>query len=206
MEYPLQLELDISQDDYIEVEILEQELEAQLWKKSVKKTFYIQTAVCLVVLAIVAFVSFKEIITKETIYLVPFIWIFFRLHFVYNYKWGVKKEFDLAVTHLLKNKDTHTFFTPEKGMAFFYEDRCEFLTNEQRRYFGYDLIKNIKIIRHLYIFVMKRSKEKGLQGFAYMVIPKRNLTEDRRKRLDEICAVITDKYNLEEWVESEIFG
>ena len=33
MEYPFKIELDVTQDDFIEVEILEQELEAQLWKK-----------------------------------------------------------------------------------------------------------------------------------------------------------------------------
>ena len=35
MEYPLIIELNVTQDDFIEVEILEQELDAQLYKKSI---------------------------------------------------------------------------------------------------------------------------------------------------------------------------
>ena len=88
----------------------------------------------------------------------------------------------------------------------FYENKCEYLTNEQRRFFDYDLIKNIKIIKHLYIFVMKRSKEKSLRGFAYMVIPRRNLTENQQIQLDEICRRIVKEKDLKEWVESRIFG
>ncbi len=205
MEYPLQLELDISQDDYIEIEILEQELEAKLWKKSIVKTFTLESVISLLAVIFLLTVSAKGIIATETIFLVPFIWIFFLFHFVYNYYWGVKKEFNMAVSHILKNKDKHTFFTPERGMAFFYEDRREFLTNEQRRYFGYDKIQNIKIIKHLYIFVMKRSKEKNLRGFAYMVIPKRNLTDIKEKQLNEICGMIVEKYDLKEWFKSDIF-
>ena len=112
----------------------------------------------------------------------------------------------MAVQHLLHNKDTQEFFTPERGMVLFYEDRCEYLTNEQRRFFDYDLIKNIKIIKHLYIFVMKRSKEKNLRGFAYMVIPRRNLTDNQKQQMDEICARIVKENDLKEWVKSEIFG
>ena len=91
-------------------------------------------------------------------------------------------------------------------MALFYEDKCEYLTNEQRRFFDYDQIKNIKNIKHLYIFVMKRSKEKNLRGFAYMVIPKRNLTGNQMQQMDEICARIVEEKHLEEWVTSDIFG
>ena len=36
MEYPLILDLSVTQDDFIQVEILEQELDAQLYKKSIK--------------------------------------------------------------------------------------------------------------------------------------------------------------------------
>ncbi len=206
MEYPLKIELDISQDDYIEVEILEQALEAQLWKKSLVKTFETETVLTAAVVVVALSFIAKGIIAKETLFLLAFIWFFFLFHFVYNYKWGVKREFDLSVQHILKNKDSNVFFTPERGMAFFYEDRCEFLTNEQRRYFGYDNIKHIKIIRHLYIFVMKRSKEKGLKGFAYMVIPKRNLFADEERELNIICEEIIKKYDLKEWVDSKILG
>ena len=206
MEYPLQIELDITQDDFIEVEILEQELEAQLWKKSVKKTFIIETVVIALAIALVLWLANKGTIMALTVIFPVFFWFCFLVHFVYTYNWGVKREFNMAVQHLLHNKDTQEFFTPERGMALFYEDKCEYLTNEQRRFFDYDLIKNIKIIKHLYIFVMKRSKEKNLRGFAYMVIPKRNLTGNQMQQMDEICARIVEEKHLEEWVKSEIFG
>ncbi len=206
MEYPLQIELDITQDDFIEVEILEQELEAQLWKQSVKKTFIVETAVIAVVIALVLWLASKGTIMAMTVIFPIFFWFCFLLHFVYTYNWGVKREFNMAVQHLLHNKDTQEFFTPERGMVLFYEDRCEYLTNEQRRFFDYDLIKNIKIIKHLYIFVMKRSKEKNLRGFAYMVIPRRNLTDNQKQQMDEICARIVKENDLKEWVKSEIFG
>ena len=77
---------------------------------------------------------------------------------------------------------------------------------EQRRYFSYDVIKNIKIIKHLYIFVMKRTKDKNLRGFAYMVIPRRNMNLQEQETLDKICSGIVEKYKLEEWVKSDIFG
>ncbi|MBE6865986.1 MAG: hypothetical protein IJN77_02010 [Oscillospiraceae bacterium] len=206
MEYPLQIELDVTQDDFIEVEILEQELEAQLWKQSVKKTFIVETAVIAVVIALVLWLASKGTIMAMTVIFPIFFWFCFLLHFVYTYNWGVKREFNMAVQHLLHNKDTQEFFTPERGMVLFYEDRCEYLTNEQRRFFDYDLIKNIKIIKHLYIFVMKRSKEKNLRGFAYMVIPRRNLTDNQKQQMDEICARIVKENDLKEWVKSEIFG
>ena len=206
MEYPLQIELDVTQDDFIEVEILEQELEAQLWKQSVKKTVIVETAVIAVVIALVLWLASKGTIMAMTVIFPIFFWFCFLLHFVYTYNWGVKREFNMAVQHLLHNKDTQEFFTPERGMVLFYEDRCEYLTNEQRRFFDYDLIKNIKIIKHLYIFVMKRSKEKNLRGFAYMVIPRRNLTDNQKQQMDEICARIVKENDLKEWVKSEIFG
>lgn len=204
MEYPLKIDVNISQDDYIQVEILEQELEKQLWKKSIMKTFIIESIVMALVAALVLTLSAKGVIVKETMIFVIGAWLIFLFLFVYNYFWGAKREFNMAVQHLLQNKDTHEFFTPERGMIYFYEDRAEFLTNEQRRYFDYSLIKNIKIIRHLYIFVMKRSKEKNLRGFAYMVVPRRNMYPDEEAMLDEICAGIVEKYKLEPWVESEI--
>ena len=206
MEYPFQIELEVNQDDFIEVEILEQELEAQLSKKSVKTTFIVETVVIALVTALLAVLSAKGIFVYQAIIFPVFFWFLFLFHFVYTYKWGVKREFNMAVQHLLNNKDSQIFFTAEKGMVLFYEDRCEYLTNEQRRYFDYDKIKNIKIIRHLYIFVMKRSKDKNLQGFAYMVIPRRNMNETAQRRLDEICSNIVKKYDLKEWVNSEIFG
>ena len=206
MEHSLKVELDVTQDDFIEVEILEQELEAQLWKKSLVKTFVWETVAVLLVIAVVLYRAAKGMIMARTVVFPVFFWFIFLFHFVYTYKWGVKREFNMAVQHLLRNKDSQIFFTAEQGMVLFYEDKCEYLTNEQRRYFDYDKIKNIKIIRHLYIFVMKRTKDKNLQGFAYMVIPRRNMNETDQHRLDEICGNIVKKYDLKEWVNSEIFG
>ena len=204
MEYPLKIDVNISQDDYIQVEILEQELEAQLWKKSIVKTFIIESVVLALAAVLVMTLAAKKIIVIETMIFVVGAWLIFLFLFVYNYFWGVKREFNLAVQYVLRNKDTHEFFTPEKGMIYFYEDRCEFLTNEQRRYFDYSLIKNIKVIKHLYIFVMKRSKEKNLRGFAYMVVPRRDMYPDEDAMLAEICDGIVEKYKLEPWVESEL--
>lgn len=204
MEYPLKIDVNITQDDYIEVEILEQELEKQLWLKSIKKTFIIESIVMALLAVLVMTRAARGVIIIETMIFVIGIWLIFLFLFVHNYFWGAKREFSMAVQHLLQNKDTHEFFTPENGMIYFYEDRAEFLTNEQRRYFDYSLIKNIKIIRHLYIFVMKRSKEPGLRGFAYMVVPRRNLYPDEEVMLDEICRNIVEKYKLEPWVESNI--
>ena len=204
MEYPLQIDVNITQDDYIQVEILEQELEKKLLLKETKKTFIIETIIMAVVAAGVAVMAAKGIIMYRTLYFVAGIWMIFLINFLYTYFMGAKREYNMAVRHLLQNKDSHEFFTPERGMICFYEDRAEFLTNEQRRYFDYSLVKNIKIIKHLYIFVMKRSKEKNLQGFAYMVVPKRNLYPDEEVMLNEICRNIVEKYKLEPWVESEI--
>ena len=206
MEYPFKIELDVTQDDFIEVEILEQELEAQLWKKSVKKTFIIETAVIAMAMCIIAYMASKGKILMLTLIFPVFFWFIFLFHFIYTYKWGVKREFNMAVGHILQNKDTQVFFTPERGMVLFYEDKAEYLTNEQRRYFSYDVIKNIKIIKHLYIFVMKRTKDKNLRGFAYMVIPRRNMNLQEQETLDKICSGIVEKYKLEEWVKSDIFG
>ena len=204
MEYPLQIDVNITQDDYIQVEILEQELEKKLLLKETKKTFIIETIIMAVVAAGVAVMAAKGIIMYRTLYFVAGIWMIFLINFLYTYFLGAKREYNMAVRHLLQNKDSHEFFTPERGMICFYEDRAEFLTNEQRRYFDYSLVKNIKIIKHLYIFVMKRSKEKNLRGFAYMVVPKRNLYPDEEIMLNEICRNIVEKYKLEPWVESEI--
>ena len=206
MEYPLIIELNVTQDDFIEVEILEQELDAQLYKKSIKKAFVIETVAIAVIVAIMGFMVAKGSIMAAALAFPAFFWLMFLVHFVYNYKWGIQREFNMGVQHLLQNKDSMEFFTAERGMVYFHEDKCEYLTNEQRRFFDYDLIRNIKIIKHLYIFVMKRSKEKSLRGFAYMVIPRRNMDENQQQQLDEICASIIKKYDLKEWITSRIFG
>lgn len=206
MEYPLKIELSVDQDDFIEVEMLEQELDAQILKKSTVKTFIAETVISLAAALFVVYLAKKGIILMGTVFFVFGIWIFFLVNFVYNYFWGIKREYNMAVQHLLLNKDSNSFFTPERGMVLFYEDKCEYLTDEQRRFFNYDMIKHIKIIKHLYIFVMKRSKDKGMRGFAYMVIPKRNLCGNQQRELDEICENIEKKYSLKPWMKSDIFG
>lgn len=204
MDYPIQIELDITQDDFIQVEILEQELDMLLAKKSYLNFFILQTAV-ISVLALAVFLLRNVIMWQSVFFLLAF-WLIFAFHFLYNYFFGAKREFNMGVSHILQNSDNHSFFKPEKGMAFFYEDRCEYLTNEQRRYFSYDKINNIKITPHLFIFVMKKVKNKDMKGFAYMVIPKRNADRADLENLEKICREIQQRYCLKPWVESEIFG
>ena len=206
MEYPLHIELNVNQDDFIQVEILEQEKEMQIWKDEIKKGFLIECIVMAVLACVVFNLVSKGTVVKRTMYFVWGIWLILGAHSGYNYFSGAKREFNMAVQHLLTNKDTNEFFTAEKGMVLFFEDRCEYLTNEQRRFFDYDKIRSIKIIKHLYIFVMKKTKDKNLRGFVYMVIPRRNLDSAQQQQLDEICARITQQYELKEWMKSQIFG
>ena len=206
MEYPLHIELNVNQDDFIQVEILEQEKEMQIWKDEIKKGFLIECIVMAVLACVVFNLVSKGTVVKRTMYFVWGIWLILGAHSGYNYFSGAKREFNMAVQHLLTNKDTNEFFTAEKGMVLFFEDRCEYLSNEQRRFFDYSHIKHIKTTRHLYIFVMRKSKDKKLKGFAYMVIPRRNMDEGQQNMLDEICSGIIEKYKLEEWVTSDIFG
>ena len=202
MEYPLIVQLDIGQDDFIQVEILEQRLDMQLARKSYLKAFAAESAVLGAAAVFILF--FQNVILPDRAWFCLFFWALFAFHFVYNYFFGCKREFSLAVNHLLTNRDGHTFFTPEKGMAYFFENRCEYLTDEQRRFFDYDRIRHIKKTRHLFIFVMKRSREKNMRGFAYMVIPKRNLSDEQHKFLDSICDEIIRKYSLAPWTDSSI--
>ena len=51
---------------------------------------------------------------------------------------------------------------------------------------------------------MKRSKKREHTGFAYMVIPRRNMDEEQERFLDRICARITEQYSLKPWTDSEI--
>ena len=116
MEYPLKIDVNITQDDYIEVEILEQALDMELWKKSLVKTFAIETAVMALLSVLIVYLSSRGVIIMRTIYFVLFFYMLFAFHFVYTYFQGAKREFNMAVQHLLMNKDTNEFFTPEKGI------------------------------------------------------------------------------------------
>lgn len=202
MEYPLIVQLDISQDDYIQVEILEQRLDMQLARKSFLRAFAAESAVLGAVAVFLVF--FQHTVLARSAWLCLFFWVLFAFHFVYNYFFGCRREFSLAVSHLLTSRENHTFFTPERGLAYFFKDRCEYLTDEQRRFFDYSQIRHIKITRHLFIFVMKRSKNKSMRGFAYMVIPKRNMTDEQRDFLGRICSGITEKFSLRPWTDSSI--
>lgn len=201
MDYPLQVELDINQDDFIQVEIMEQQLESIIYKKECLKTFIYQLS-ALAAASLICFLA-REVIAAETQYFILFFAVMFGVNFAYRYFQGYKNEFSMGVNHLLINRDK-SFFEPEKGIALFYENKCEYLTNEQRRYFDYDKIQHIKQTKHLFVFVMKRSREKNMRGFAYMVIPKRSLNENQIEFLNEICTAIIEKYKLSPWIENSV--
>ncbi|MEG1862629.1 MAG: hypothetical protein RR198_03390 [Oscillospiraceae bacterium] len=199
MEYPLKIEIDVVQDDFLQVEMLEQYLDSEIERKDALKTFRKQILV-LVVISICFFI-FPDTIAMESQFLLLGFGILFTVNFVYRYFYGYKNELRLGLNHLLlSNSRGDTFFTPEKGVVFFYSDRCEYLTNEQRRYFSYDKIGHIKITKHLFIFVMKESKEKNMRGFLYMVIPKRNLDECQTENLNQICKEIKGTFKLSQWI------
>ena len=122
--YPLEIKLDITQDDYIEVEILEQIVNRDWQINDHKRTILIQSIVCAAVALLFAVLSMRGRIAKESLILVAGAWIFCLVHFLYSYKVGYNVDFNYAVNQMLQNRDTNTFFTPEKGTAFFYEDRC----------------------------------------------------------------------------------
>ncbi len=203
MEFPIRVELDITQDDFICCEILEEAADIPYAKKSAKVSFLRESGV-LALCALAVFV-FRDNIAFEAIYFVIGFEVLFFLNFAYNYFYGIDHNFKLAVTHLLTARKDHTFFTPEKGIAFFYRDRGEYLTNEQRRYFDYSLVDHIKITRHLFIFIMKKSDEKGLRGFVWMVLPKRNMTRQQERDFTKLCRQIEEKYHLTPWTDCRIF-
>lgn len=203
MEYPLILDLDIIQDDFIQVELLEQAIDVEQSKKDYKNLFKIQRAGTALLSLAMGAVILKGIISPLSLIIPAFALAVFTVGLYFNIT-GAKREFAMAAQHLISHRENSTFFTPERGMAYFYRDRCEYLTNEQRRYFDYSLIKHIKITRLEFIFVMKKSKEKNLKGFAYMIIPKRNLAEGQEEFLQKICRDIIEKYSLSPWTDISI--
>lgn len=203
MEYPLKIELDLEQDDFIQVDILEQYLDSELYKSDSLKAFKIQ----ILVLAIFSglFFAFRTVVAVESQFLILAFAILFALNFLYRYFIGYKTDLKLGLNHLLlSNQEGHSFFAPEKGMVLFFEDRCEYLTNEQRRFFSYDHIKHIKVTKHLYVFVLDQGKDKSLRGFLYMIIPKRNMDSEQAAELESICEKVSEKFDLKPWMGKTI--
>ena len=203
MNYPIEVNLDITQDDFIAVDILEQAADIPLAKKAARSAFVAESVVIAVGVALV--LVFRDFFAFELIYFLGGFWLLFAANFALNYFRGIDREFKLNMTNLLKNSRTGTIYTPESGLAFFWEDRREYLTNEQRRYFTYDKVQHIKETRHLFIFIMKRAKDKGLRGFAWMVLPKRNLTPRQEEEFRTLCRMIIEKYSLKPWTDFALF-
>ncbi|MEG3029875.1 MAG: YcxB family protein [Oscillospiraceae bacterium] len=203
MSYPLTVEINLIQEDFIEVEMLENILDAKDVRKEFLRTFMIQS----VVSAIAAMgILFNSFIMKETLYFILFFWVIFALNFGYNYFIGYKNELNLTLQHLVvSNQKGNTFFLEEQGFVNLYEDKGEYLTNEQRRYFDYSSISSIKITKRLFIFVMKRSKERNMRGFCYMIVPKRDLSEDKLCGLCQVVDDIKARYSISEWIGKTIF-
>lgn len=205
MKYPLHLDIDIIQDDFIQVDILEQAVDARQIKEFNRKVFIAELVAVFLLAAVLGILIISGSIVVYSM-LFPAVCLATVLAAHFFNKSGVDKEFAYGVNHLLENRDSHSFFSEEKGMALFYEDKCEYLTNEQRRYFDYDKIEHIKVTKLLYIFVMKKTKDKTMQGFAYMIIPRRCLTDDEDAALAQICDGIVQKYALTTWTDSQIMG
>ena len=74
--YPLEIKLDITQDDYIEVEILEQIVNRDWQINDHKRTILIQSIVCAAVALLFAVLSMRGRIAKESLILVAGAWIF----------------------------------------------------------------------------------------------------------------------------------
>ena len=203
MTYPIKVNLDITQDDFIAVDILEQAADVPLAKKAALTTFLWESAA--IILGVVLTLVFRDSLAFELIYFLVGFEALFRVNFALNYFRGIDREFNIYVTNLLKNSQKGQIYNPENGMAYFYRDKGEYLTNEQRRYFSYDAIQHIKETRHLFIFIMKRTKEKGLRGFAWMVLPKRNMTFGQEEDFRTLCRDIVKKYDLKPWTDFPLF-
>lgn len=203
MQYPFSIEVKLIQEDFIEVEMIENIIDTKQKKKESLKVYIIQSAVIALISAMLFFTSW---VAKESLYLALFFWILFTANFAYQYFFGHRNELKMTIKHLIEsNQNGNEFFSEEVGFVNFNEKDIELLTNEQRRYFDYELINSIKITKRLYIFVMKNTKEKSLRGFSYMIIPKRDLDHVQKEKLQKICEEIKIEYSLEEWIGTTIF-
>lgn len=203
-ENPLHIEIAVEQSDFIQVEMLENVIDSQDLKKETLRTFLIQSAVCF--LAAVFFLI-QNWVAKEAWWFCLVFFLFFALHFLYNYFYGIQQDLYRNLAHLIQSDAKgNTFFLPEEGMVNFYPEKVEYLTNENRRYFEYNQIAHIKITKLLFIFVMKNSTEKSMRGFQYMVVPKRCLQTSQEEQLNDLCDFIVSTYGLTAWTDTDLFN
>ena len=199
---PIDIELDLTQEDFIQTEIMECLVDAGDLKSESAKAFIYQTLVC----SVIAFIMFiSKSLARESLIFPLVFFALFLINFLYKYFYGIENELKNNLNHMIEsNRNGNVFFTPESGMIRLYDDRAEYLTNENRRYFNYTSIAHIKQTKLLYIFVMKNSREKSMRGFMYMIIPKRCLTEEQIPLMNKLCEEITQRYNLSPWTDISI--
>lgn len=203
MNLPLTIDLALVQEDFIQVEIMEEMLDAQLVRQARKKTFVYQTIFCLILAVILGTQSW---ISNFALIFPAMFFLFFFLHFLYQYIWGYKTDLNHAISHMVESdRQGNTFFTPEEGMAIFYADKCEYLTNEQRRYFTYDDIAHYKISKRLIIFVMKPTKRKDMRNFLFMIIPVRNIPPEILPQFQQFCIDLAHQHNISQWIGPTVF-
>lgn len=200
---PINIELDLRQEDFIQAEILENLADSLDLKSESLSAFFYQSMVCLVVCAVI--LISKNIVNEALVFPGVF-FVLFLLNFLYKYYYGIQNELNTNLNHIIQsNRKGNVFFTPERGVINLFADRGEYLTNENRRYFNYTNIAHIKNTKLLYVFVMKHSKDKALRGFVYMLIPKRCLSGQQTERLNVLCKFISEKYNLTPWIDNKLF-
>ncbi len=202
MEQLLQIEIDLKQEDFIQVEIIEQTENYINNKKHAVKSLIYKSVV--LAFLIVVFLVVKDINNIAVLFPLAFFG-FFVLDFLYKYFIGYKKDYQYSIDHLIKaDSEGYVFFTPERGLISLYKDRCEYLTNEERRYFSYDKIKHIKYTKRHIIFVLKAIKDKEIRGFLYMILPLRCIKEDEKEAVFTLCEEIKNEYKLSSWVSCPI--
>lgn len=205
MKYPLHIEINATQDDFIQLEILQQAMLVEKQREINKKMFIGQSCFSLFLLAVLLVLAIKGTVVGISLIIPAVIEIFFMGNLFSNNS-NAQRDYSYTVNHMLQNRDSHAFFAEEQGFVEFYEDRCEFLTNLQRRYFGYENIDHIKITKFLYIFVMKKSKDKNLKDFEFMILPRRNMLDREDEQLSQICSSIIEKYQLTPWNDFTVVG
>ncbi len=202
MNFPIQIDIDINQQDFIQTEILELTENYEIEKKSCLKVFIYQSVFFIGV--IILFLN-SNIIVDEAVYFPISFWFFSLVNFLYKYFIGSRTDYNYSIEHLIKSDAAgNKFFSSENGMIVFKEKEIEYLTNENRRYFSYDKLKNIKITKRLIVFVLKISKDKSIRGFHYMLIPKRCLNEENEEKVYKLIEDIKKEYNLKDWIECKI--
>ncbi len=203
MDFPLELDIEILQTDFIQVEILELTESYNFEKKSCFKAFVGQILVSLAF--IIIFLISKDI-QNTAIYFPVFFIIFFIINFLYKYFIGNKQDYNNNIEHLIKSDALgNRFFKDERGMVVFKKDEIQFLTNINRRYFSYDKLRHIKETKRLFVFVLKIEKDASIRGFHYMIIPKRCMDNQKLEKVYNLIENIKNEYNLTDWVNCKIF-